>query len=115
MISHCKGKEEQEHFGSEGKVYGVTPFSHCDSDCPYTDGTCLEKCFHLSITERPCLCPTGKIRSENIARMILREINGLLETGYELTEKQKAKYEFSKIFLKEIQKRRKKGGKNRCR
>jgi hypothetical protein len=63
-------------------------------------------CSHLSITERPCLYPTGKIGSENIARMIFREINGLLETGHELTEKQRARYEFSKIFLKEIQKRR---------
>jgi hypothetical protein len=47
MIFHCEGREEQEHFGSEGKVYGITPFSHSDSDCPDTDGACLENLLSL--------------------------------------------------------------------
>jgi len=53
-ISRCGWTREQDHFESEGKLYGLKPFAHCESDCPYHDGTCLDHCSNLQVTQKPC-------------------------------------------------------------
>jgi hypothetical protein len=106
MTFHCGGRAES-HFQSEEKLYGTTPFFHCESDCPHRVGSCLEFCANLSMLDRPCLYLMNKIGSEDVARAIINETEDVSETGHELEEKQRAKYEFAKLFLSEIQKRRK--------
>jgi hypothetical protein len=49
------GTKEKSHFESGGKLYGFSPFGHCDTDCSYKDGACIGHCSHLKITPRPCL------------------------------------------------------------
>jgi hypothetical protein len=112
MILKCGGKKEQHHHESEGKLYGVIPFAHCDTDCPYTEGTCISCCSHLQIRQRPCLRAVyGKKKRIKIvnkieAEIIIKEIEDLVKKGQMITDKQKYDYEFAKIFLEEIKKRK---------
>ena len=33
MILSCGGTKEKQHYEREGKLYGIIPFGHCDTDC----------------------------------------------------------------------------------
>lgn len=116
MILRCGGIKDKHHFESEGKLYGLNPFSHCDTDCPYKRGTCIDHCSGVSIPQRPCLKNDYKgkretkrinISNQREAERIIEEIDELIKKGEKLTDKQKHEYEFSKIFLSEIKKRKK--------
>jgi len=127
MILGCGGKKEEQHYEKEGKLYGSRPFAHCDTDCPYTEGTCISRCSHLGWNQRPCLKAdyTGRERTEDAwrnregmrqevkiankreAEKIIEEIDGLVKKGQTILDKQKYDYEFAKMFLSEIKKRRK--------
>jgi hypothetical protein len=72
MILRCGGIKEREHYESEGKLYGIRPFPHCDTDCPYNEGTCISHCSHLTITQRPCLEKDYK-KQENRSGVVERE------------------------------------------
>lgn len=54
FILKCGGKKDQ-HVESKGKLYGISPIAHCDTNCPYEKGTCHTSCLTLSIAKRPCL------------------------------------------------------------
>ncbi len=54
FILRCGGKREQ-HFENDGKLYGIRPVCHCDTNCPYKEGTCHTYCLGLPITQRQCL------------------------------------------------------------
>ena len=49
-----------------------------------------------------------KIKSQEEASRIIREVEALVQTGHKLTDGQKCLYEFAKIFLMQIGKRRRK-------
>jgi hypothetical protein len=114
MILRCGGTKEQQHYESEGKLYGIIPFAHCDTDCPYREGTCISRCSALEINQRPCLrADYGgkeriKIANRGEAEIIIRGMEALVKEGQELSDKQKCEYEFAKIFLGEVTKRKKK-------
>jgi hypothetical protein len=114
MILRCGGTKEEQHYESEGKLYGVIPFAHCDTDCPFEEGTCNNLCSHLQINQRPCLrADYGgegriKIGNKREAEIIIEGIEALVKKGQELSDRQKYEYEFSKIFLGEVTKRKKK-------
>jgi hypothetical protein len=55
MTLRCGFPLERNHVEEEGKIYGISPVAHCDTNCPYTVGTCLDLCSTLPITQRPCL------------------------------------------------------------
>jgi len=55
MILRCGGTKEKGHYEREGKLYGISPFAHCDADCPYKEGNCKDLCSHLEFRQRPCL------------------------------------------------------------
>jgi hypothetical protein len=117
MVLRCGGIKDKDHFESEGKLYGLNPFSHCETDCPYKVGTCISRCSGISIAQRPCLkddyyrenkeTKRVSIRNQKEAERIIEEIEELIKKGENLTNKQTYEYEFSKIFLSEIKKRKK--------
>lgn len=116
MVLRCGGIKDKDHFESEGKLYGLNPFSHCDTDCPYKVGTCISHCSRISIAQRPCLkddfsekrkTKPISISNQKEAERIIEEIDELIKKGEKLIDKQKHEYEFSKIFLNEIKKRKK--------
>ena len=113
MILRCGETQGQQHYESEGKLYGVIPFAHCDTECPFEEGTCDTLCSHLQINQRPCLrADYGgegriKIANKREAEIIVEGIEALLKKGQELSDRQKYEYEFSKIFLGEVTKRKK--------
>ena len=117
MVLVCGGIKDKGHFESEGKLYGFNPFSHCDTDCPHKKGTCIAHCSGVSITQRPCLkddyyrenreTKPISISNQREAERIIEEIDELMKKGEKLTDKQKHEYEFSKIFVSEIKKRKK--------
>ncbi len=49
-----------------------------------------------------------KIKNQEEASRIIREVEALAQTGHQLTDEQKCLYEFAKIFLMQIRKRRRK-------
>jgi len=115
MELKCGGTIEKKHFKDRGKLFGIEPFSHCDTDCPYLEGNCLSHCSGLSIPQRPCLqedfknnvrIKTARISNLGEALKITEEIEGLVQRGETLTEKQRHDHEFAKIFLNELKKRR---------
>ena len=55
MILGCGGTKEDQHYEKKGKLYGIRSFAHCDTDCPYTEGTCFSRCSRLGWNQRPCL------------------------------------------------------------
>lgn len=116
MVLRCGGVKDKDHFESEGKLYGLNPFSHCDTDCPYKEGSCISRCSRITIAQRPCLkndfseqrkTNPISISNQKEAERIIEEIGELIKKGEKLTDKQKHEYEFSKIFLNEIKKRKK--------
>jgi hypothetical protein len=52
----------------------------------------------------------GKIKTSEEAHRIIIETETFIKAGYDLTVEQKCRYEFAKILLKEIGKRREKQG-----
>ena len=115
MDLRCAGIKDKHHFENGGKLYGFNPFSHCDTDCPHKEGTCISHCSGLSISQRPCLKDDYKekretkpisISNQRKAERIMEGIDELIKKGEKLTDKQKHEYEFSKIFLSEIKKRK---------
>jgi hypothetical protein len=111
MILSCGGTKEKQHYEREGKLYGIIPFGHCDTDCPYTEGTCISCCSHLQINQRPCLRAVYgekriKIKNKKEAGIIIKGIEDLIKKERMLTDKQKYDYEFAKMFLDEIKKRK---------
>jgi hypothetical protein len=101
MILSCGGIKEKHHYESKGKLYGIIPFAHCDTDCSY-----------LQINQRACLRAVYgekeriKITNKIEAEIIIRGIEDLVKKGQILTDKQKSDYEFAKMFLNGIKKRR---------
>jgi hypothetical protein len=112
MILSCGGIKEKHHYESKGKLYGIIPFAHCDTDCPYMEGTCISHCSYLQINQRACLRAVYgekeriKITNKIEAEIIIRGIEDLVKKGQILTDKQKSDYEFAKMFLNGIKKRR---------
>lgn len=109
MILRCGRKSEQDHFESEGRLYGIAPFAHCDTDCPHNEGTCGSNCSHLTITERPCLgkdYKREKIKNESEANEIIEKVEERVKRGERLTDQQRDEVEFAKISLSEIKKRK---------
>jgi hypothetical protein len=51
-----------------------------------------------------------KIKNTIEAEIIIKETEDLIKKGHKLTEKQRYDYEFARIFLTSIKKRRKKKG-----
>jgi hypothetical protein len=51
----CSGTKEKRHYEAKGKLYGVYPVAHCDTNCPYKNGSCIENCSRVPIKKRPCL------------------------------------------------------------
>jgi hypothetical protein len=47
-----------------------------------------------------------KITNEREAEMIIEELGDLVEKGQELSDKQKCDYEFAKMFLNDIKRRK---------
>lgn len=105
----------KDHFERNGKLYGIAPFAHCDTDCPYQGGDCTEYCSGLSIDQRPCLkedyrdqekIGKPRITDKDEAERIVKEVEELLKKGKSLTERQKYEYAFAKIFLDELKKKK---------
>lgn len=65
IIPRCGWTREQDHFERGEKLYGINPFAHCESDCPYHDGTCIDHCSNLQITQKPCLKENYKDNKRN--------------------------------------------------
>ena len=112
MILRCDGTREKNHYKSKGKLFGIIPFAHCDTDCPYIEDTCIRCCSHLQMRQRQCLRAVYgenrriKIANKIEAKIIIKGIEDLVKKGQILTDKQKYDYEFAKVFLNDIKKRR---------
>ena len=74
----------------------------------------MSRCSNLEINQRPCLrADYGgneriKIANKREAETIIKGIEALVKKGQELSDRQKYEYEFAKIFLGEVTKRKKK-------
>ena len=78
------------------------------------EGTCISCCSHLQINQRPCLRAVYgekkriKVANKREAEIIIKGIEDLIKKGQMLTDKQKYDYEFAKMFLNDIKKRKRK-------
>jgi len=74
--------KKEQHYENEGKLYGISPFAHCDTDCPYTEGTCISRCSHLGWNQRPCLKPYREKKKSYGFEQKGSKNNYLMERGY---------------------------------
>jgi len=81
MILGCGGTKEDQHYEKEGKLYGISPFAHCDTDCPYTEGTCFSRCSRLGWNQRPCL--KAAYREKKKVRIMGKREGGVIIKGKE--------------------------------